>query len=81
VGKTKRGKGTKIMMVADGNGLPLGLTLAGANHHEIKLAVSTLESVQVPHRRGGRSKQRPKELVAERPTIASASGSGCALGG
>jgi transposase len=66
VGKTKRGKGTKAVLVTDGNGLPLGLTLAGANHHEIKLAVSTLESVQVPRRRGGRSKQRPKELVADK---------------
>jgi len=66
VGKTRRGKGTKAMLVTDGNDLPLGLTLAGANHHEIKLAVSTLESVQVPRRRGGRSKQRLKELVADK---------------
>jgi transposase len=64
VGKTKSGKGTKVMLVADGYGLPIGFRLASANHHEVKLAPSTLQNVWVP--RGGRPKQRPKELVADR---------------
>ncbi len=54
------------MLVTDGNGLPIGFCLASANRHEVKLAVPTLETVRVPRRRGGRSKQRPKELVADR---------------
>jgi transposase len=66
VGKTKRGKGTKVMLVADGNGLPLGFCLANASHHEVKLAVPTLETVRVPRRGGGRPKQRPAELVADK---------------
>lgn len=66
VGKTKRGKGTKVMLVTDGNGLPIGLKLAGANRHEVKLAVPALQTVQVPHRGSGRPKQRPDELVADR---------------
>jgi transposase len=65
VGKTKRGKGTKVMLVADGEGLPLGLMLASANQHEVRLAAAALQTVQVPRRRG-RSKQRPKELVADK---------------
>lgn len=44
------------MLVADGDGLPIGFYLESANHHEVKLAVSTLETVRVPRRRGaGRS--------------------------
>ncbi len=66
VGKTKRGKGTKVMLVTDGNGLPIGLKLASANHHEVKLAVPVLRTVWVPRRGGGRPKQRPKELVADK---------------
>ena len=54
------------MLVADGNGLPIGFELARANHHEIKLAVPTLRSVRVPRRGQGRPKQQPKELVADK---------------
>jgi len=54
------------MLVVDGNGLPLGFRLASASPHEVKLAVPTLETVKVPRREGGRPKQRPKELVADR---------------
>ena len=44
VGKTKRGKGTKLVLVADGNGLPVGFHLESANRHEVKLTVPTLET-------------------------------------
>ena len=54
------------MLVADGNGLPIGLGLASANHHEVKLAVPTLETVRVPRQAAGRPKQRPKELIADK---------------
>jgi transposase len=40
--------------------------LASANHHEVKLAVGTLETVRVPRRGKGRPKQRPEELVADK---------------
>ena len=66
VGKTKRGKGTKIMLITDANGLPVGAELASANRHEVKLAVPTLQTVWVPRRRGGRPRQRPEELVADK---------------
>ena len=54
------------MLVTDGNGHPLGFELASAKHHEVKLAVTTLNSVRVPRGGGGRPKQRPKELVADK---------------
>jgi hypothetical protein len=34
VGKTKRGKGTKIMAVADHNGLPVSICAESATPHE-----------------------------------------------
>ena len=54
------------MLVVDGNGLPLGFCLASANRHEVKLAVPALETVRVPRRAGGRPRERPKELVADK---------------
>lgn len=65
VGLTKKGKGTKWMLVIDGNGLPLGFHLADANIAEVKLAEQTLDTVRVLRPRG-RPKQRPKMLVADR---------------
>ena len=43
VGKTKRGKGTKIMAIADRHGLPIGISVASASPHETKLVATTLE--------------------------------------
>jgi transposase len=37
VGKTKRGKGTKIMAMADGTGLPIALCIESASPHEVTL--------------------------------------------
>ena len=42
VGKTKRGKGTKIMAVADSHGLPVGLSIESASPHQVKLVDSAL---------------------------------------
>ncbi|HEV8192440.1 MAG TPA: IS5 family transposase [Ktedonobacterales bacterium] len=65
VGLTKKGKGTKWMLVIDGNGLPLGFYLASATTAEVKLAEQTLDTVRVLRPRG-RPKQRPEKLVADR---------------
>jgi len=53
VGKTKRGKGTKIMGIADGHGLPLALRTESASPAEVKLVKATLEArvvADVPER-------------------------------
>jgi transposase len=65
VGLTKKGKGTKWMLVIDGNGLPLGFHLDSANRAEVRLAEQTLDTIRVA-RPWGRPKQRPKKLVADR---------------
>ena len=43
VGKTKRGKGTKTMVLVDGRGLPLGAEIASASPHEVTLIEPLLE--------------------------------------
>jgi transposase len=48
VGKTKRGKGTKIMAVADRHGLPVSICIESATPHEVKLVTSTLVQMVVP---------------------------------
>ena len=42
MGKTKRGKGTKLMAVADGSGLPLAIHTESASPHEVKLVEETV---------------------------------------
>ena len=42
MGKTKRGKGTKIMAVADRAGLPLAVYTTSASPHEVKLVEQTV---------------------------------------
>jgi hypothetical protein len=37
IGPTKRGKGMKIMAIADRHGLPLSVSTHAANHHEVRL--------------------------------------------
>ncbi len=44
MGATKRGKGTKLMAVADGAGLPLAICAASAAPHEVTLVAPTLDS-------------------------------------
>src|SRR6185295_15259299 len=48
VGKTKRGKGTKIMAIADRAGLPVAITIASASPHETTLVEQTLNASFLP---------------------------------
>ena len=43
MGKTKRGKGSKLMAIADGHGLPLAICAESASPAEVKLVAQTLE--------------------------------------
>lgn len=43
MGKTKRGKGTKLMAIADAAGLPVALHTTSASPHEITLVETTLD--------------------------------------
>jgi len=58
VGKTKRGKGTKLMAVADGTGFPVALSVGSASPHEVRLVEKTLENRLVD--------ENPKRLIGDR---------------
>lgn len=58
VGKTKRGKGTKLMVIADATGLPLALHTTSASPHEVTLVEATLDETFTVG--------RPRRLVGDR---------------
>jgi hypothetical protein len=58
VGKTKRGKGTKLMALADSSGLPFAMNAASASPHEVTLVKQTLESRF--------TEEKPERLVGDR---------------
>jgi len=66
VGKTKRGKGTKWMVVADGEGIPLGNHPDSASPNEVTLLEKTLNNIAVPRKGSGRPRKNPKRLIADR---------------
>jgi len=54
------------MVVVDGQGIPIGSTLASASPAEVKLAQETLEAVNVPRSGRGRPRKRPIRLIADK---------------
>ena len=56
VGKTKRGKGTKLVVVVDGAGVPLALTVHSASPSETKMIEPTLD----------RLPRQPRRLILDR---------------
>jgi transposase len=66
VGKTRRGKGTKCMVVVDGRGVPVGVQLASAQIAECRLAESTLQQVKVPRAGRGRPRSHLRRVIADR---------------
>ena len=66
MGKTKRGKGTKWMVVGDGQGLPLGIHLESASPAEVKLLEQTLDKVSVPRCGPGRPRKNPERIILDR---------------
>jgi transposase len=54
------------MVVADGQGVPLGVELASASPHECTLIESTLQQVAVPRCGRGRPRKNPERLIYDR---------------
>ena len=58
VGKTKRGKGTKIMAITDAGGAVLSLSVESASPHEVTLVETTLEDRFI--------EELPERLIGDR---------------
>ena len=68
MGKTKRGKGSKIMAIADRQGLPVAVYLKSATPHEVTLVHATLAErfiSQLPVRLIGDNAYESDKLDAE----------------
>lgn len=58
MGPTKRGKGSKLMAVADRHGLPLAVNVASASPAEVRLVIATLEARFIP--------ELPERLIGDK---------------
>jgi len=58
VGKTKRGKGVKIMAIVDRHGLPLAVSTHAANHHEVTLVQLSFDFYMI--------EAKPDNLIGDR---------------
>ena len=58
MGKTKRGKGTKLMALADACGVPISVCAASASGHEVTLVEEVLAASFV--------RERPERLIGDR---------------
>ena len=66
VGKTKRGKGTKVMALSDGHGTPLGCFDGNGINAWVKLIEPLIKRVRIPRRGRGRPKKRVKRLIDDK---------------
>jgi transposase len=54
------------MVVVDGQGIPLGIHVTSARPAEVTLVDATLNMIRVPRAHGGRPRQTPPRLIADR---------------
>jgi transposase len=58
IGKTKRGKGVKIMGIVDRHGLPVAVSTHAANHHEVTLVQLCFDFYMI--------EAKPEKLIGDR---------------
>jgi len=58
IGKTKRGKGVKIMAIVDRHGLPLAVSTHAANHHEVTLVQLSFDFYMI--------EAKPENLIGDK---------------
>jgi transposase len=54
------------MVVVDGKGVPLGVSLASASPAEVTLLEPTLQTISVPRGGPGRPRSKPKRVIADK---------------
>src|SRR3989449_3988479 len=58
IGKTRRGKGVKILAIVDRHGLPLSVSTHAANHHEVRLVQLCFDFYMI--------EAKPENLIGDR---------------
>ena len=66
VGKTKRGKGTKYLVVVDGQGIPLGSHTDSASPAEVRLLDKVMADIRVPKKGPGRPRTNPTRVIGDK---------------
>lgn len=66
IGLTKRGKGSKCMVVVDSKGIPFGATIYSASPAEASVIETTLDSITKPRRDRGRLRPRIRRLIVDK---------------
>src|ERR687896_1820248 len=59
IGKTKRGKGTKVMAISDSSSLPIAIHIASASPHEVTIAEPTVAKCFV-------TDEKPARLIGDK---------------
>ena len=63
----KKGKGSKIMIVTEGGGIPVGLHMDSANPAEVKLFDETMATASIANAtNAGSARKNPENIVADK---------------
>jgi transposase len=66
LGRSQGGYGTKLHLIVEGHGIPLGFKLTPGQAHESKSLQNLLQSIRVPHVHAGRPTVRPEKLAGDK---------------
>nr|WP_232794911.1 IS5 family transposase [Kitasatospora sp. NRRL B-11411] len=66
LGRSRGGLSTKVHLVCDGRGRPLGFVLSGGNTNDCTRFEAVLESIRVPRIGPGRPRTRPGHVIADK---------------
>ncbi|WP_460802838.1 IS5 family transposase [Microbacterium sp. GXF6406] len=66
IGRSRGGLTTKLHLVCDGRGRPLGMMITGGNVNDTTMMTATLEDIRVPRLGKGRPRTRPNRVLADK---------------
>ena len=66
IGRSRGGLTTKLHVVCDGRGRPLGMMITGGNINDTTMMTAVLEDIRVPRAGKGRPRTRPDRVLADK---------------
>ena len=78
IGRSSGGLTTKLHLVCDGRGKPLGMMITGGNINDTTMMTAVLEDIRVPRAGKGRPRPAPTGCSRTRATRRGRTGRGCA---
>ncbi|WP_285843816.1 IS5 family transposase [Kocuria palustris] len=66
IGRSRGGLTTKLHLVCDGRGRPLGMMITSGNINDTAMMTAVLENVRVPRAGKGRPRTRPDRVLADK---------------